>query len=105
MSLYSNRKDIVVEGRDIGSHVFPNADYKFFIEANIQVRAKRRYDEMADSSLITISEIEQQLESRDNLDSNRSISPLIRADDAIVIDTTLLSINEQVDKLYNKITK
>lgn len=102
---FSNKKDIVVEGRDIGSHVFPNADYKFFIEANIEVRAKRRYDEMADSSLITISEIEQQLESRDNLDSNRSISPLIRAEDAIVIDTTLLSINEQVDKLYNKITK
>jgi len=101
---FSNRKDIVVEGRDIGSHVFPDADYKFFIKANILVRAERRYNEMSDNSSISISELVNQLEKRDMLDSNRSISPLIKASDALVIDTTSLTIDEQVNKLYNIIT-
>ena len=100
---FSNKKDIVVEGRDIGSHVFPNADYKFFIKADILVRAKRRFNEMSESS-ITIPELATQLEQRDMLDSNRTISPLVKANDALVIDTTSLTIEEQVNKLYNIIT-
>ena len=100
---FSNKKDIVVEGRDIGSHVFPNADYKFFIKADILVRAKRRFNEMSESS-ITIPELATQLEQRDMLDSNRAISPLVKANDALVIDTTSLTIEEQVNKLYNIIT-
>ena len=100
---FSNKKDIVVEGRDIGSHVFPNADYKFFIKADILVRAKRRFNEMSESS-ISIPELAAQLEQRDMLDSNRTISPLVKANDALVIDTTSLTIEEQVNKLYNIIT-
>ena len=100
---FSNKKDIVVEGRDIGSHVFPNADYKFFIKADILVRAKRRFNEMSESS-ISIPELATQLEQRDMLDSNRAISPLVKANDALVIDTTSLTIEEQVNKLYNIIT-
>ena len=100
---FSNKKDIVVEGRDIGSHVFPNADYKFFIKADILVRAERRFNEMSESS-ISIPELATQLEQRDMLDSNRAISPLVKANDALVIDTTSLSIDEQVNKLYNIIT-
>ena len=100
---FSNKKDIVVEGRDIGSHVFPDADYKFFIKADILVRAERRFNEMSESS-ISIPELATQLEQRDMLDSNRAISPLVKANDALVIDTTSLSIDEQVNKLYNIIT-
>jgi len=100
---FSNKKDIVVEGRDIGSHVFPDADYKFFIKADILVRAERRFNEMSESS-ISIPELATQLEQRDMLDSNRAISPLIKANDALVIDTTSLTIDEQVNKLYNIIT-
>ena len=100
---FSNKKDIVVEGRDIGSHVFPDADYKFFIKADILVRAERRFNEMSESS-ISIPELATQLEQRDMLDSNRAISPLVKANDALVIDTTSLTIEEQVNKLYNIIT-
>ena len=101
---FSKNKDIVVEGRDIGTHVFPNAEYKFFIEADIRVRVKRRYNEMADKSNISLSELENQIKNRDLLDSKRAISPLIKSNDAIVIDTTKLTIDEQVNKLDNLIT-
>ena len=101
---FSKNKDIVVEGRDIGTHVFPNAEYKFFIEADIRVRVKRRYNEMADKSNISLSELENQIKNRDLLDSKRAISPLIKSNDAIVIDTTKLTIDEQVKKIYNLIT-
>lgn len=101
---FSKNKDIVVEGRDIGTHVFPNAEYKFFIEADIQVRVKRRYNEMPDKSNISLSELENQIKNRDLLDSKRAISPLIKSNDAIVIDTTKLTIDEQVKKIYNLIT-
>ena len=102
---FSKNKDIVVEGRDIGTHVFPNAEYKFFIEADIRVRVNRRYNEMADKSNISLSELENQIKNRDLLDSKRAISPLIKSNDAIVIDTTKLTIDEQVKKIYNLITK
>ena len=101
---FSKNKDIVIEGRDIGTHVFPNAEYKFFIEADIRVRVKRRYNEMADKSNISLSELENQIKNRDLLDSKRAISPLIKSNDAIVIDTTKLTIDEQVKKIYNLIT-
>jgi len=67
------------------------------------VRAERRFNEMSESS-ISIPELATQLEQRDMLDSNRAISPLVKANDALVIDTTSLTIDEQVNKLYNIIT-
>ena len=102
---FAKNKDILVEGRDIGSHVFPNAEFKFFIEANIFVRAERRLNEMSDNSSVSIADLVAKLEKRDMIDSNRAISPLIKANDALVIDTTSLSIDQQVNKLYNIITK
>ena len=99
--LFSYNRNIVVEGRDIGSYVFPNAEFKFFLIANIAERAKRRLKEMKDNSSITVSNLVKKLEKRDAIDSNRSISPLIKANDAVEIDTTSLTINEQVNKLYN----
>jgi cytidylate kinase len=102
---FAKNKDILVEGRDIGSHVFPNAEFKFFIEADIFVRAERRLNEMPDNSSVSISDLVAKLEKRDMIDSNRAISPLIKANDSLVIDTTSLSIDQQVNKLYNIITK
>ena len=102
---FSKGEDVVVEGRDIGSHVFPDANFKFFLVADILARAKRRLNEMSDKTSITLEDLISKLKKRDQIDSNRDISPLIKADDALEIDTTSLTINEQVDKLYNIITK
>ena len=96
--------DCVVEGRDIGTIVFPQAEVKFFLIADVQIRAKRRQLELSkmgeEKSLdILINEIEK----RDNLDSNRDNSPLRKANDAIELDTTNLTINAQVDHIVNKV--
>ena len=100
---FSSNKDIVIEGRDIGSHVFPNADYKFFIEADIKVRASRRMKDLSNANK-SIDDMCKLLLERDKIDSNRNISPLIKPKDAYVVDTTSLSIEEQVIKLFNIIT-
>ena len=100
---FSSNKDIVIEGRDIGSHVFPNADYKFYIEADINVRASRRMKDLSNANK-SIDDMCKLLLERDKIDSNRNISPLIKPKDAYVVDTTSLSIEEQVTKLFNIIT-
>ena len=100
---FSSNKDIVIEGRDIGSHVFPNADYKFYIEADINVRASRRMKDLSNANK-SLDDMCKLLLERDKIDSNRNISPLIKPKDAYVVDTTSLSIKEQVIKLFNIIT-
>lgn len=100
---FSSNKDIVIEGRDIGSHVFPNADYKFYIEADINVRASRRMKDLSNANK-SLDDMCELLLERDKIDSNRNISPLIKPKDAYVVDTTSLSIEEQVIKLFNIIT-
>ena len=98
--------DFVVEGRDIGTVVFPNAEHKFFLTADYDVRAKRRSKDFSkvDENL-QIDDIKKDLIERDEIDSNRTLSPLKRAEDAIVIDTSNCTIDEQVDKIYNYIKK
>ena len=96
----SNNKNIVVEGRDIGSNVFPNADFKFFLVANVMERAKRRFNDQNYEKKLTISELVERIKKRDKIDSSRLISPLIKVDDAIEINTTSLTIEEQVTKIY-----
>tara|TARA_B100000029_G_scaffold303610_1_gene296382 strand:+ start:734 stop:1387 length:654 start_codon:yes stop_codon:yes gene_type:complete len=98
---FANNQNIVVEGRDIGSNVFPNADFKFFLIADVMERAKRRLKEQKYQDSITLLELAKKIEIRDRIDSSRSISPLIKADDAIEIDTTVLTINEQVKNIYD----
>jgi len=98
---FSKEKNIVIEGRDIGSYVFPNAEFKFFLVANILERAKRRLKEIKSKRSIDLSELISNLEERDKIDSTRKISPLLKSDDAIEINTTSLTIKEQVDKIYN----
>ena len=96
----SENKSIVVDGRDIGTVVFPNADYKFFITAGIKERASRRYRELKlKGREVELINIERQIEERDYLDSTRKNSPLKKADGAIVIDTTHLHLEEQVNTI------
>jgi CMP/dCMP kinase len=100
------RKGIVMDGRDIGTTVFPDAELKIFMEADIATRVERRFKEMYEKNPnITIEEVKNNLEMRDYIDSNRDVSPLRKASDAIVIDNTNLSIEEQLAialKLANK---
>ena len=99
-----HKTDCVIEGRDIGTIVFPNADYKFFMVAEIKMRAKRRLKEMKQLGIVkSVKEVISELESRDQKDSSRDNSPLRKAKDAIEIDTSNLSIDEQVDKIIDHI--
>ena len=92
--------DCVLEGRDIGTVVFPDAEYKFFLIADIIVRAKRRLSELKDSDqTITLDQITANIRNRDELDSSRQHSPLQRAKDAILIDTSHITIDQQVEKI------
>ena len=97
-------KNVICEGRDIGSIVFPNADYKFYLIADLKSRIDRRYREIKKNNInISRIGIKSNIIKRDYNDMNRSISPLTKAVDAIEIDTTLMSINEQVKYIYKKI--
>ena len=92
--------DFIVEGRDIGTVVFPDADMKFFLTASVEERAKRRFAELKeDENVKTLEEIEKEIEERDLRDSTRTTSPLLRAEDAIRVDTTDMTVNEQVKHL------
>ena len=96
--------DCILEGRDIGTVVFPNADYKFFITANDKSRAKRRLMDLVSVGDKKVSELDvvlDELRVRDHKDSTRDHSPLQKADDAIIIDTTHLAIDEVVNKIVN----
>lgn len=93
------RKGIVMDGRDIGTVVFPNAELKIFMTADNAVRVERRFRELfAKNPNITIEEVKANLEMRDYIDSHREVSPLRKADDAIVLDNTHLTEEEQFQK-------
>lgn len=89
-------KGVVMDGRDIGTTVFPDAELKIFMTADIAVRVERRFKELyAKNPNITIEEVKDNLEMRDYIDSNREFSPLRKADDAIIVDNTELTPQEQ----------
>lgn len=93
-----NKKGVVMDGRDIGTTVFPNAELKIFMTADISVRVERRFKEMFEKNPnITIEEVKANLEMRDYIDSNREISPLRKAEDAEEINNTGLTMQEQLD--------
>ena len=97
-------KNVVMDGRDIATKVMPNAELKFFITANIETRAKRRFDELKKTDcLITFDEVLNNLNERDRDDINRSINPLIKSNDAIVIDNTSLNFAQQNKLIFNYI--
>ena len=96
--LMGKQKGIVMDGRDIGTTVFPNAELKIFMTADISLRVERRFKEMyAKNPNVTIEEVKANLELRDYIDSNREISPLRRASDAILLDNSNLGIEEQLE--------
>jgi cytidylate kinase len=90
-------KGIVMDGRDIGTVVFPDADIKIFMTASVDIRAKRRYNELKNNGVnIDFEEIKRTIIARDIADENRDISPLRRADDAIILDNSRMSVDEQM---------
>ena len=102
----SSSKDCVVEGRDIGTVVFPKADFKFFLIADVETRAKRRLKDLTGNDKnITIEKLINDINIRDYKDSKRVNSPLEKADDAIEINTTDLTINEIINKIVNIVNK
>ncbi|NME71560.1 (d)CMP kinase [Flammeovirga aprica] len=93
-------KGIVMDGRDIGTVVFPEAELKVFMTADVTVRAKRRLKEMEAKGVATnLEDVEADIRNRDHLDSTRKESPLKKADDAIVVDTSALTIEQQVESI------
>ena len=86
-----------MDGRDIGTVVFPDADIKIFMTASVDIRAKRRYDELKGRGIvIDFEEIKRNIIARDIADENRDISPLRRADDAIILDNSRMTVDEQM---------
>lgn len=99
-------KGIVMDGRDIGTTVFPDAELKIFVTASAQVRAQRRYDELQQKGMpADFDEILKNVEERDYLDSHREVSPLRQAEDAILLDNSNLTIPEQNEWLMQQVEK
>lgn len=91
---------VVMDGRDIGSHVLPEADRKFFVTASLAERADRRRRELATAGhAVSPAELEAEIARRDHLDSTRAVSPLVRVPDAVLIDTTGLTVDEVVNRI------
>ena len=92
------RRGVVMDGRDIGTVVFPDAEMKIFMTADPAVRARRRYDELtAKGQSVTLEEIERNVRDRDRADMSRAVSPLRQADDAIVLDNSRMTVGEQME--------
>ena len=99
-------QSIIMDGRDIGTHVLPNADVKIYMEADVDERAKRRCCELKEKGIeFEYEKIREEIIQRDNADKNRKISPLRKADDAILIDTSNMSIEEVTKKVTDIIYK
>jgi len=95
---------VVMDGRDIGTVVFPDADLKIFLTADPAVRARRRYDELrAAGQQVSLADIERNIRERDHRDQTREISPLRRADDAIVLDNSHMTLDEQMKWVEERI--
>lgn len=93
---------VIMDGRDIATHVLPNADVKLFLTASIEERAKRRWEEMRQKGYdVDFEELKKDIAARDKADSERKISPLVKADDAELLDTTGLSIDQVVERILS----
>ncbi|MBF1057218.1 MAG: (d)CMP kinase [Peptostreptococcus sp.] len=91
------RSDVILDGRDVGTHIFPDAKYKFFLNASAQERGRRRYQELIDKGQsVVLEEIIEDIKKRDYIDSTREVAPLVKADDAIEVDTTSMTIDQVV---------
>ncbi len=98
----SKNSNIILDGRDIGTHVLTNADIKFFLTATAEIRAQRRYDE-SDKGKMSYEDVLKDIKRRDLYDSSRTISPLRQAEDAILIDSSEMNVEEVVETMYRYI--
>lgn len=97
---FAKEHSIVMDGRDIGTTVFPEAEVKIFLVADVQERARRRWNQMRQKGMgTTLEEVETELRVRDEKDSNREVSPLRKAEDAVEVDTTSLTVEEVIEKI------
>lgn len=97
-----NRGNSILDGRDIGTVVFPNAEKKFYLDAYLGERANRRHKELNGlGQKVSLCSVEADLQNRDTIDSTREVAPLRKADDAVYIDTTNLNINQVVEKVLS----
>jgi len=97
---------LIAEGRDMGTVIFPQAEFKFFLDASLEVRAKRRYEELIQRGQhVSLKEVKQEMEDRDRQDQERALSPLRPAPDAQIIDTSHLSIDDVVQAVRSRIIK
>ncbi len=102
----ANKNNVIMDGRDIGTHVLPNADIKIYLTASVDVRAKRRYDELVEKGQTPdLDKIKADIEQRDYQDMNREIAPLKQAEDAIYLDTSDMTIEEVVKFICDKARK
>ena len=100
----ASKMSCVLDGRDIGSYVLPNADYKFYITASVDVRADRRFKELTlKGHKIDFDELKKEIEQRDYNDKNRDFAPLTKASDAIEIDTSFMSVEQVISKVISYI--
>ncbi len=100
----AQKEDVVVDGRDIGTYVLPGAEYKFYITADCEERAKRKKKQYADAGIYKdMNLLKQEIEARDYQDMNRDFAPLKIADDAVIVDTTNMSFSEAVDFVMKEI--
>ncbi len=93
-------KGVVIEGRDMGTVVFPGAEMKFYLDASLKTRASRRYLELKETSSITLEEVEKDMGIRDGNDSSRKIAPLKPAEDAVMIDATQMNIEGVIEEMF-----
>ena len=94
--------NIVAEGRDMGTVVFPDAEHKFFLTASVKERAERRYRERVErGESVSRNSVEEELKKRDHQDETRALAPLRPAEDAVIIDSTELTVEQVVDKIFN----
>lgn len=101
---YGRHANVVMDGRDIGTVVFPNAEYKFFVTASAEIRAERRYKELLQKNEnVDYAEVLKNIEERDRLDTSREISPLKQAEDAILVDTSHMTREGQLEWILQKI--
>ena len=100
------RSDVILDGRDVGTHIFPDTKYKFFLNASAQERGRRRYQELVDKGqTVVLEDIIEDINKRDYIDSTREVAPLVKADDAIEVDSTSMTIDQVVTYISDMVRR
>ncbi len=98
------KSSVILDGRDVGTHIFPDTKNKFYLNASAEMRGKRRYKELIKrGEHVSLNEVIKDVICRDEIDSNREFAPLVKADDAVEIDSTNMSIDEVVEYIISKV--